>query len=52
MHLLELLFNARQPRILIEYDGSKRRNDAAARQRYLVRELEKLGNTVTLHPAA
>jgi transposase len=33
-------------------DYFERRNDAAARQRYLVRELEKLGNTVTLHPAA
>jgi transposase len=29
-----------------------RRNDAAARQRYLIRELEKLGNQVTLTPAA
>jgi transposase len=28
------------------------RNDAAARQRYLVRELERLGNRVTLEPAA
>ena len=33
-------------------DYFERRNDAAARQRYLVRELEKLGNTVTLQPAA
>jgi len=27
-------------------------NSAAARQHYLVRELEKLGHTVTLQPAA
>jgi transposase len=33
-------------------DYFERRNDATARQRYLVRELEKLGNTVTLQPAA
>jgi transposase len=33
-------------------DYFQRRNDAAARQRYLVRELERLGHTVTLHPAA
>ncbi len=33
-------------------DYFDRRNDAAARQRYLVRELEKLGHTVTLQPAA
>jgi transposase len=33
-------------------DYFEQRNDAAARQRYLVRELEKLGNTVTLQPAA
>ena len=33
-------------------DYFDRRNDAAARQRYLVTELEKLGNTVNLEPAA
>ena len=33
-------------------DYFDRRNDAEARQRYLVRELEKLGNTVTLEPKA
>jgi len=33
-------------------DYFDRRDDAAARQRYLVRELEKLGNDVTLEPAA
>jgi transposase len=33
-------------------DYFERRNDAAARQHYLVRELEKLGHTVTLQPAA
>ena len=33
-------------------DYFDRRNDAAARQRYLVRELEKLGLSVTLQPAA
>jgi transposase len=33
-------------------DYFDRRHDADARQRYLVRELEKLGNTVTLEPAA
>jgi hypothetical protein len=33
-------------------DYFERRNDAAARQRYLVRELEKLGNTVTVEPVA
>lgn len=33
-------------------DYFERRNDAAARQRYLVRELEKLGHIVTLQPAA
>lgn len=33
-------------------DYFDKRNDAGARQRYLVRELEKLGNTVTLQPAA
>lgn len=33
-------------------DYFERRNDAEARKRYLVRELEKLGNTVTLEPAA
>lgn len=33
-------------------DYFMRRNDAEARQRYLVRELEKLGNQVTLTPAA
>jgi len=33
-------------------DYFERRNDAAARQRYLVRELEKLGHAVTLQPAA
>ena len=33
-------------------DYFDKRNDADARQRYLVRELEKLGNTVILEPAA
>jgi transposase len=33
-------------------DYFQRRNDAVARQRYLVRELERLGHTVTLQPAA
>ena len=33
-------------------DYFDRRNDAAARQRYLVRELERLGNHVTVQPAA
>lgn len=33
-------------------DYFDRRNDAAARQRYLISELENLGNTVTLEPAA
>jgi transposase len=33
-------------------DYFEQRNDADARQRYLIRELEKLGNTVTLEPAA
>ena len=33
-------------------DYFERRNDTAARQRYLVRELERLGNRVTLEPAA
>ncbi len=33
-------------------DYFERRNDAGARQRYLVRELEKLGHIVTLQPAA
>ena len=33
-------------------DYFERRNDSDARQRYLIRELEKLGNTVTLAPAA
>ncbi len=33
-------------------DYFDRRNDSHARQRYLVRELEKLGNQVTLTPAA
>jgi transposase len=33
-------------------DYFEKRNDADARQRYLIRELEKLGNTVTLAPAA
>jgi transposase len=33
-------------------DYFERRNDAAARQRYLVRELERLGNKVNLQPAA
>ena len=33
-------------------DYFDKRNDADARQRYLVRELEKLGNKVTLQPAA
>lgn len=34
------------------HDYFDRRHDAAARQRYLISELEKLGNTVTLEPAA
>jgi transposase len=33
-------------------DYFERRNDAAARQRYLVRELERLGNRVTVEAAA
>lgn len=33
-------------------DYFDRRNDADARRRYLIRELEKLGSTVTLQPAA
>jgi len=33
-------------------DFFDRRSDAEARQRYLIRELEKLGNAVTLTPAA
>lgn len=33
-------------------DYFERRNDTTARQRYLVRELERLGNHVTLEPAA
>jgi transposase len=33
-------------------DYFDRRNDATARQQYLVRELEKLGNSVALEPAA
>jgi transposase len=33
-------------------DYFDRRNEAAARQRYLVRELEKLGHRVSLQPAA
>jgi len=33
-------------------DYFDKRNSAAARQHYLVRELEKLGHTVTLQPAA
>jgi transposase len=33
-------------------DYFEKRTDAAARQRYLVHELEKLGHTVTLQPAA
>jgi transposase len=33
-------------------DYFERRNDAEARRRYLVRELERLGNRVTLGPAA
>ncbi len=33
-------------------DYFERRNTTAARQRYLVRELEKLGHTVVLEPAA
>jgi transposase len=33
-------------------DYFERRNDAEARQRYLVRELQKLGHAVTLQPAA
>lgn len=33
-------------------DYFEKRNDGDSRQRYLIRELEKLGNTVTLEPAA
>ncbi len=33
-------------------DYFDRHHDAASRQRYLVRELEKLGHIVTLEPAA
>ncbi len=33
-------------------DYFDRRNDATARQQYLVRELKKLGNSVALEPAA
>jgi len=33
-------------------DYLTQRNDAHTRQRYLIRELEKLGHTVTLQPAA
>lgn len=33
-------------------DYFERRNDAAARQRYLIRELERLGNRVTVEAAA
>ena len=33
-------------------DYFEKRNSAAARQQYLVHELEKLGHTVTLQPAA
>jgi hypothetical protein len=33
-------------------DYFDRRNGTAARQRYLTRELERLGNRVTLEPAA
>jgi transposase len=33
-------------------DYFDKRHDADARQRYLIRELEKLGHTVTLAPAA
>jgi len=33
-------------------DYFEKRNNAAARQHYLVSELEKLGHAVTLHPAA
>jgi transposase len=33
-------------------DYFDKRNDAGTRQRYLIRELEKLGNTVHLEPAA
>ena len=33
-------------------DFFERRNDAEARQRYLIRELEKLGQRVTVEPAA
>ena len=33
-------------------DYFDRRNDTDARQRYLIRELEKLGHNVTLEPAA
>ncbi|HSS10390.1 MAG TPA: transposase, partial [Acidimicrobiales bacterium] len=34
------------------HDYFEKRNDTAARQRYLVRELEKLGHRVSLEPAA
>ena len=53
--------DARDVRHLLHYntgyaelgtDYFDKRNDADARQRYLVRELEKLGNTVILEPAA
>jgi hypothetical protein len=33
-------------------DYFDRRNDSQTRQRYLISELEKLGNQVTLTPAA
>ena len=33
-------------------DHFDRRSDGDARKRYLIRELEKLGNTVTVEPAA
>jgi hypothetical protein len=33
-------------------DYFERRNNAASRQRYLVKELERLGNVVTIEPAA
>jgi len=33
-------------------DYFEKRNDTDTRKRYLVRELEKLGNTVILEPAA
>ena len=33
-------------------DHCDKRKDSNARQRHLIRELEKLGNTVTIEPAA